>query len=122
MNLKKANLKEENNIFISKNHISIESEEIEISSRLINQNFPNYASVIPTDNDKRVRIDRDSLYSSVKRVSIFSNRSTNQLNMNFKENKVTIWEEWADENGVKLVRIRYDHDINKIIDDELMNY
>ena len=86
----KSNLKENNNIFISKNHISIESENIEISSRLINQNFPNYASVIPLDNDKRVRIDRDSLYSSVKRVSIFSNRSTNQLNMNFKENKVTI--------------------------------
>ena len=86
----KSNLKKENNIFISENHISIELENIEISSRLINQKFPDYSTVIPIDNDKRVRIDKESLYSSVKRVSIFSNRSTNQLNLNFKNNKLTI--------------------------------
>ena len=86
----KTNLKKENKIYISENHISIELENIEISSRLINQKFPDYTTVIPLDNDKRVRINRDSLYSSVKRVSIFSNRSTNQLNMNFNKNNITI--------------------------------
>ena len=29
---------------------------------------------------------------------------------------------WADENGFKSVRIRYDHDINKRIDDEVIDY
>ena len=86
----KTNLKKENKIYISKNHISVEVENIEISSRLINQKFPDYTTVIPADNDKRVRINRDSFYSSVKRVSIFSNRSTNQINMNFKNNNITI--------------------------------
>lgn len=34
----------------------------------------------------------------------------------------SIKNKWADENGFKLVSIRYDQDINKIIDDEVMNY
>ena len=34
----------------------------------------------------------------------------------------SIKNKWADENGFKLVRIRYDHEIDKIIDDEVMNY
>ena len=83
-------LKKENKIFISDNHISIQLENMEISSRLINQKFPDYSSVIPMDNDKRVRINKESFYSSVKRVSIFSNRSTNQINLHFNENKLTI--------------------------------
>ena len=29
---------------------------------------------------------------------------------------------WADENGFKLVNIRYDQDMDKKIDDEVMNY
>ena len=86
----KSVLKKENNIYISENHISIKLENIEISSRLINQKYPDYASVIPVDNDKRVRVEKESLFSSVKRISIFSNRSTNQLNMTFNNNKITI--------------------------------
>ena len=90
LNLIKTFIKNNNKIFISENHLKIEIDNIKISSRLINQKFPDYSSVIPLENDKRVRVDRDSLFSSLKRVSIFSNRSTNQINMNFKDNKITI--------------------------------
>ena len=34
----------------------------------------------------------------------------------------SIKNKWADENGFKSVRIRNDHDIDEIIDDEVMNY
>ena len=34
----------------------------------------------------------------------------------------SIKNKWDDENGFKMVRIRYDHDKNKIIDDKVMNY
>ena len=90
LNLIKSYIKNENKIFISENHLKIEIDNMKISSRLINQKFPDYTSVIPLENDKKVRVDRDSLLASVKRVSIFSNRSTNQINMNFKDNKITI--------------------------------
>ena len=86
----KNTLKKENKIYISKNHITVEQKNMQISSRLINQKFPNYSSVIPLDNDKRVRIEKESFFSSVKRISIFSNRSTNQINLNFNNNKLTV--------------------------------
>tara|TARA_A100001011_G_C14320485_1_gene850351 strand:- start:8924 stop:9811 length:888 start_codon:yes stop_codon:yes gene_type:complete len=90
LNLIKSYIKNKNKIFISDNHLKIEIDNMKISSRLINQKFPDYSSVIPLENDKKVRVDKESLLASVKRVSIFSNRSTNQINMSFKENKIII--------------------------------
>jgi len=55
-----------------------------VFTRVIGERFPDFESVIPKDNDKELLIDREALLSAVKRVSIFSNRSTHQIAMELK--------------------------------------
>jgi len=64
---------------IGENHIMMEGSETTLYSRLIDERFPEYDSVFPKDNDKLLKIDRESFLSAVRRVSIFSNKSTHQI-------------------------------------------
>ena len=52
-----------------------------ITCRLIDGKFPNYEAVIPKDNPNVLRIDRELFLNSVRRVSIFSNKTTNQIKL-----------------------------------------
>jgi DNA polymerase-3 subunit beta len=47
--------------------------------RLIDGKYPNYEAVIPKENPNKLLIDRQSLLTSIKRVSIFANQSTHQV-------------------------------------------
>ncbi len=79
------------NIMIGKNHVMVSTEQIDLSTRIINQKYPDYESVIPTENDKNVTIEKSSLLAAVRRVSIFSNRSTNQISLQFNNNLATVF-------------------------------
>ena len=48
-------------------------------TRIIGERFPDFDSVIPKDNEKELVVNRKNLLSAVRRVSIFSNRSTQQI-------------------------------------------
>ena len=52
-----------------------------ITCRLIDGKFPNYEAVIPKDNPNVLTIDRQMFLNSVRRVSIFSNKTTNQIRL-----------------------------------------
>ena len=43
--------------------------------------YPNYEVVIPVDNPNKLTISRSALLSSVRRVSIFSNKTTHQVRL-----------------------------------------
>lgn len=73
-----------------KDHVRFESGHTIVTTRLINENYPNYESVIPRENDKLMRVDRDELLSAVKRVSIFSSSTTRQVRMEVKREKLLI--------------------------------
>lgn len=49
--------------------------------RLIDGKYPNYEAVIPKENPNKLVIDRGQFLSSVKRVSIFSNKTTHQVRL-----------------------------------------
>ncbi len=49
--------------------------------RLIDGKYPNYDAVIPKENPNRLSISRTQFLSSVKRVSIFSNKTTHQIRL-----------------------------------------
>jgi DNA polymerase-3 subunit beta len=78
------------NIKVGENHIQVEKENVKISSRIIKDRYPDYESVIPKDNDLKLLINKDDLASSVKRVSIFSNKSTKQIALSLDTNKLTV--------------------------------
>jgi len=54
-------------------------QNIELICRLIDGKYPNYEAVIPTNNPNKMTIDRVSLLTSIRRVSIFANQSTHQV-------------------------------------------
>ncbi|WP_455168919.1 DNA polymerase III subunit beta [Aegicerativicinus sediminis] len=49
--------------------------------RLIDGKYPNYEAVIPKENPNKLVIGRTQFLNSVKRVSIFSNKTTHQIRL-----------------------------------------
>ena len=49
--------------------------------RLIDGKYPNYEAVIPKENPNKLMIDRSQFLSSVRRVAIFSNKTTHQIRL-----------------------------------------
>src|SRR5690606_40905159 len=47
---------------------------MELICRLIDGKYPNYEAVIPKENPNKLTINRSQFYSTVRRVSIFSNK------------------------------------------------
>lgn len=83
LNLISTYLTEEGKIdlIISENHIMVETDSTLILSRIIDERFPDYESVIPNDNEKTLTADVSYLSSVLRRVSIFSNKTTHQISM-----------------------------------------
>lgn len=58
--------------------------------RLVEGNYPNYNSVIPKNNPRKVRIDRVEFYNILRRVSVFSNQASNLVKLQFTPNQITV--------------------------------
>ncbi|HMP92636.1 MAG TPA: DNA polymerase III subunit beta [Phnomibacter sp.] len=63
----------------SKNHLFIEHATTQLSCRLIDARFPDYKVVIPADNPYRMTVTKTDFQQALRRVSIFSNKSTMQV-------------------------------------------
>jgi DNA polymerase-3 subunit beta len=61
------------------NHLFVKHGTTQMSCRLIDARFPDYKVVIPADNPYRLTVNKSDFQSALKRVSIFSNKSTNQV-------------------------------------------
>ncbi len=59
-------------------------------SRLIDGKYPNYEAVIPSDNPNRMTISRAQFASSLKRVSIFANKTTHQVRLKITGSQLII--------------------------------
>ncbi len=58
--------------------------------RLVEGNYPNYNSVIPKNNPRKITIDRVEFYNTLKRVSVFSNQASNLVKIQMKGNQVMV--------------------------------
>ncbi len=56
-------------------------ENTEMVCRLIDGKYPNYEAVIPKENPNKLVIDRNQFLNSVRRVSIFSSKTTHQIRL-----------------------------------------
>lgn len=52
-----------------------------LSCRLIDGKYPNYEAVIPKENPNVMTISREPFLNSLRRVSIFSNKTTHQIRL-----------------------------------------
>ncbi len=58
--------------------------------RLIEGRYPNYNSVIPSNNPHRLTIDRATIISALRRVSVFSPASSGLIRLRIKDNQLVI--------------------------------
>jgi len=61
-----------------------------LTSKLIDGTFPDYQRVIPTGNDKRLLIDRETFAKAVDRVSTISSERGRAVKMSIAEGQVTL--------------------------------
>lgn len=58
-------------------------DQTQLTCRLVEGKYPNYEAVIPTENPNKLLIDRTQFLNSVRRVSIFSSKTTHQVRLKF---------------------------------------
>jgi DNA polymerase-3 subunit beta len=82
LNLLKAALpdnEDEITISYNSNHLFVTHGTTQMSCRLIDARFPDYKVVIPADNPYKMVAPKSDLQGALRRVSVFSNKSTNQV-------------------------------------------
>jgi DNA polymerase-3 subunit beta len=64
--------------------------DYKVVCRLVEGNYPNYNSVIPKNNPRKVTIDRVEFYNTLRRVSVFSNQASNLVKLQLKGNQAMV--------------------------------
>jgi len=73
------NNEDEIKISYNSNHFFVTHDSTQLTCRLIDARFPDYKVVIPVDNPYKLVVNRTDFQSALRRVSVFSNKSTNQV-------------------------------------------
>lgn len=73
-----------------KNQVSFEFGNLLLLSKLIEGNYPNFRQVIPSQAEHRIQIEREALFSAVKRVALLTSDRSNSVKLTFAKNKVVI--------------------------------
>src|SRR5215217_6809955 len=85
LNLLKAALPSSNDeitVSYNSNHLFVRHGTTQMSCRLIDARFPDYKVVIPADNPYKLTVAKADFQGALRRVSVFSNKSTNQVALN----------------------------------------
>ncbi|MBQ0739576.1 DNA polymerase III subunit beta, partial [Aquimarina celericrescens] len=84
-------------------------DDTQLVCRLIDGKYPNYEAVIPKENPNVLTIDRTQFLNSVKRVSIFSNKTTHQVKLKIAGAELNISAEDVDYSNKAEERLTCDY-------------
>lgn len=71
-------------------------DHINLICRLIDEKYPDYQAVIPTNNPNNLTLDRVQLLNSLKRVVIYANKTTHQVRLKITGSELNISSEDLD--------------------------
>ncbi|QES90378.1 DNA polymerase III subunit beta [Rhizosphaericola mali] len=77
-------------ITYNSNHLFVKNGAKQLICRLIDARFPDYKVVIPTDNPYTLTVNKATFQSALRRVSVFSNKSTNQVALSITGNQLQL--------------------------------
>ena len=83
---------------------------IKMICRLIDERFPDYENVIPADNENHMSINRMEILNSLKRISIYANKTTNQVRLKITGSELQISAEDLDFSNEANERLSCEHD------------
>ena len=81
---------EESTLKITQGYGILDAEEATIFFPRIDAPYPNYESVIPDNNEKTLRVNREDLEGAVTRATIYTSSVTNQIRFSISPNRVTV--------------------------------
>jgi DNA polymerase-3 subunit beta len=96
-------------IIFGENNIIFNLGNTVLTSRLIEGPYPNFEQVIPSTNDKQLRVSKADLGGAVRRVSILSNALTHQVKFGLKKARLTLSTSNADVGGEGVEAIDCDY-------------
>jgi DNA polymerase-3 subunit beta len=113
LNLLKSALpdnEDELKISYNSNHLFVDHGSTQMVCRLIDARFPDYKVVIPNDNPYKMNVSRSDFQSALRRVSIFSNKSTNQVALNISGSELQLTAQDVDFSfeGNERMKCQYD--------------
>lgn len=76
----------ENNV----SNIAFYFENFHIACRLIEGKYPQYEAAIPTNNPNKLIVSSSALMSTIKRIQIFANTTTNQIKLSLADKRLII--------------------------------
>ena len=65
------------------NSVVVRKDQTVIVMRLVDGEFPDYTRVVPTNNDKRIRVNREDFLHSLKRMAILSSEKFKGIKCDF---------------------------------------
>ena len=101
-------------IAVDSTHVQFSIADTTLTSRLIEENYPNYETVIPLDNEKKLTISRDALLAAVRRVSLYSSSTTHQVRFSMKKNEVRVAAEDVDFGGEAKEKVPCHYDADEL--------
>lgn len=99
-------------ISYNSNHLFVKHGTTQMSCRLIDARFPDYKVVIPADNPYQLTVNKSEFQSALRRVSIFSNKSTNQVVISISGSELTLAAQDVDFSfeGTERMKCQYNGD------------
>lgn len=91
-------------------HLFVNHGESEIVCRLIDARFPDYKVVIPPDNPYTLLVNKNDFQNALRRVSVFSNKSTYQTALSISGSELQLESQDADLSfeGTERMTCQYD--------------
>jgi DNA polymerase-3 subunit beta len=113
LNLLKATLPTENTdvtIDFNMSNAFFKFGNIRMICRLIDERFPDYENVIPSQNPIKMTISRTELLSSLKRISIYANKTTHQVRLKITGSELQVSAEDLDFSNEANERLSCEHE------------
>ena len=90
--------------------VRTEIGNVRIICRLIDETFPDYEKVIPQDNKNHITLDKNETLASLRRISIYANKSTKQMRLKVKGEQAVLTVEDRDFSNEATENITCTHD------------
>lgn len=92
LNLIKSNLRGDEEVLIeyTASNAVFTFNDLVMMCRLIDGKYPNYEAVIPKENPNVLTVDRLQFLGSIRRVSIFANKTTHQIKLKIAGSELSL--------------------------------
>lgn len=96
-------------------HARFDFGETILITRVIDEKFPPYEAVIPSEYRMTVKVNKSEFLSSIRRVSIFTSSISNQIKLELENNEISITGEDEDSGSKAIEKISCNYNNERYI-------